>query len=285
MLRLALFPMRLPYLLILAALPSLGFSLFLMQHAQAGRIPLILQAVTSGIAALACFLTIRFSTSRASTKRSYWLLGIALGLVLLPLLLPGSDGPERWINLGNFRLYSAALALPAVLVLLSEAMQSTKTKALWPVIAAILITLALALQPDAAQTTAFVLAIALLLNRAPIVLVLICSLVLAWKQPDPLKPVLYVEGVLELAASINPVALIAALTAIALPLATLLWHAQKSRSMLLFSLAVYYLAIDILAYFQLTPMPLLGYGASPILGYFAMIALAPHDTSRPLETS
>lgn len=265
--------MRLQVLLVLAALPALGVSLFLMQHAQAGRGPMVLQAATFCLSAIICLLVCRFKPAAPSSTPSYWVVGAALVAVLIPFLLPSIEGPRRWINLGGFRLYSAALVLPAMLALLLEAVQSTKTKVPLPMIAVIGIAIALAFQPDASQATAFALAAALLLHRAPIALVLAFSLGYAWSQADPLKPVLYVEGVLELATSIGPVALIAALVAMALPPAVLLWYARTYSSVTLFSLALYYLAIDLLAYFQLTPMPLLGYGASPILGYFIMIAL------------
>ena len=64
------------------------------------------------------------------------------------------------------------------------------------------VALALAFQPDASQLTAFSIAagIALFLNKPPLlykvaILLGICACMLfAWSQPDPLEPVLHVEG-------------------------------------------------------------------------------------------
>ncbi|MGC4044657.1 MAG: hypothetical protein QM758_12755 [Armatimonas sp.] len=272
--------MRLPYLLVLVALPALAGSLFLMQHAHAGRGLLIQQVTVSGIAIVVCLLACR---AKLPAARMPWFIGGAFLAVLVPLLLP-TEGPRRWINLGGFQFYSAALVLPATLLLLSETMQRAKDKIPWPLITVIGIALVLALQPDASQVTAFALACALLFHRAPIALALVGCITLAWKLPDPLKPVPYVEGVLEFAAGISPVALIAALIAIVLPPTILLWQARAYKSMALASVALYYVAIDVLAYFQRTPMPLLGYGASPLLGYFAMVALIPSCAARQKET-
>jgi len=170
-------------------------------------------------------------------------------------------------------LCRAGLGWPVTLLLLSEELKDAKAKIPWPLIAVIGIALALALQPDASQVTAFALACAVLFHRAPIALVLAGSVALAWKQPDPLKPVPYVEGVLELARGIGPLAFIGALVALALPIGVLFWQARSHKSIPLASVALYYVVIDICAYLQLTPMPLLGYGAGPILGYFLFTAL------------
>ena len=96
----------------------------------------------------------------------------------------------------------------------------------------------------------------------------------AWWQPDPLLPVPYVEGVLDLAGAAGPAALAAALAALALPLLMLTPLARGSHDTAFLSVAIYYLAIDVLAWRQLTPMPLLGFGAGPIVGYALMVAAA-----------
>lgn len=96
----------------------------------------------------------------------------------------------------------------------------------------------------------------------------------AWWQPDPLLPVPHVEGVLDLAAAAGPVWFAAAVIALALPLLALARLARASNAPALLSVAIYYVVIDVLAWRQLTPMPLLGYGAGPIVGYALMAASA-----------
>jgi hypothetical protein len=81
-----------------------------------------------------------------------------------------------------------------------------------------------------------------------------------------------VEGVLDLAAAAGRVVLAAALAVLALPLLMLARQARQSNETALLSVAIYYLTIGVLAWRQLTPMPLLGFGAGPVVGYALMVA-------------
>ena len=135
---------------------------------------------------------------------------------------------------------------------------------------------ALVLQPDASQLSAFALAMLVLLAassshllfRLALLAVLLCCAVVAWRTPDPLAPVRYVEGVFNLAAEVSPFALLAALISAALPVIAFVWVARVTRSSGTFVVAVYYASLFALAPLQVTPVPLLGFGTGPILGYF-----------------
>jgi hypothetical protein len=141
-------------------------------------------------------------------------------------------------------------------------------------VALLVIATALAAQPDASQATAFALAGLVVLSRVPLTVLarvgvgiaLAGAATVAWLRLDPLEPVSYVEGVLVLAQQVGPLGFGLALVALALPVAMLLRAGQVA-------VAVYYAAILFFAYRQLTPMPLLGFGVGPILGYFAMANL------------
>jgi hypothetical protein len=140
---------------------------------------------------------------------------------------------------------------------------------------------ALVLQPDASQLTAFALAMLVLLaapsshllRRLALSAVLLCCTAVAWRAPDPLVPVRYVEGVLNLAAEVSPFALLAALISAALPVIAFVWVARATRSRGTFAVAVYYASLFALAPLQATPVPLLGFGAGPILGYFLVASV------------
>jgi hypothetical protein len=124
---------------------------------------------------------------------------------------------------------------------------------------------ALVLQPDASQLTAFALAMLVLLaapsshllRRLALSAVLLCCTAVAWRAPDPLVPVRYVEGVLNLAAEVSPFALLAALISAALPVIAFVWVARATRSRGTFAVAVYYASLFALAPLQATPVPLL----------------------------
>lgn len=250
--------------LILAALPAFLGSLFLMHRGGASPSQQLQQAFVFSVAALACALLSRKPLTFTDKSRDRALI-VAAVLVALPLLLP-SAGPHRWLGAGGFRLYMASVLLPGTVLLLPQA------RSAWA--ALLLLTAALADQPDASQATAFALAGLVVLWRTPLSVLarvgvgiaLAGAVTMAWLRPDPLEPVSYVEGVLVLAQQVGPLALVFALVALALPVAMLLRLGQVA-------VAVYYAAIVFFAYRQLTPMPLLGFGMGPILGYFAMASL------------
>lgn len=123
------------------------------------------------------------------------------------------------------------------------------------------------------------------LYLAPLLLPLLFRLVLAagaaLQRPDPLSPVAHVEGVFQLAASVGPLALASAWSAAMLPVATLLWLGVSTRNRGLLAAATYYGALLAHAPLLVTPVPLLGYGAAPILGYAAMAALPTPSAGEP----
>jgi hypothetical protein len=167
-------------------------------------------------------------------------------------------------------------------LLLARAMRASASMPRWPWFVLPTALWALAAQPDASQATAFAMACALPLWRVSagatakglVAATLAAGVAWAWWQPDPLLPVPYVEGVLDLAGAAGPVALAAALVALALPPLMLARLARASNDAALLSVAIYYVVIAVLAWRQLTPMPLLGFGAGPIVGYALMAASA-----------
>jgi hypothetical protein len=142
---------------------------------------------------------------------------------------------------------------------------------------------ALVAQPDASQTTAFAIACLpfLVSGTLPLAARVGVGIALAgasytvWLRPEPLKPVPYVEGVFALARSASPFALSLALLSVALPLVVLLRQCRASSyRWTVLPATIYYVGIAFFAYRQLTPMPLLGFGPGPILGYFGVATLS-----------
>ena len=169
--------------------------------------------------------------------------------MVLPLVLFSLGAPLR-----SFGLYAASVTAAAV---------------------------ALALQPDASQMSAFALGILVLLAtssahlpfRLALFAILLGCAALAWSAPDPLAPVRYVEGVFSLAAEASPFALLAALIAAALPVIAFALVARRTRSSGTLAVSVYYATLFALAPLQITPVPLLGFGTGPILGYFLVAGM------------
>lgn len=274
---------RLP--LLAAPIPALIGSLLVMHSAEVGRTLLLQQVLVFCAAAAGCAFALARARPFALPKNRHWIIGMIVVLLLLPVLVSPAEEPRRWLSLGSFRLYVSALLLPATLLLLTAKCRATESRAWWPVAAGVAIAVVLTAQPDASQVTAFALAFAACtlrvqagaLIKVGTLIALANCVVIAWSRPDPLTPVPYVEGVLDLARSISPLAMVVVIAAITLIPACLIWHARSRQNFALFAVAIYYLVIFFLACLQFTPMPILGFGAGPILGYFAMLFVASID--------
>lgn len=268
-----------PLVLFGMAAPSLALSFWLLQIAPAPRSALMQQAAAIILGVILVALTRR---SRLTAPRVPWVtLGLALSL-WLPIVCNSEAGPERWLNFGGIRLYLAPVVVPLTVFLLGA---RTSMPSVFYMGIVTTTAIALTLQPDAAQLTAFAFAMLSLfiaskgnrwLQASLLTLLLVC-LTAAWRIPDPLAPVPYVEGVFGIAAQASPVALVAALAFAAMPVAGFVWLAKAKRCSGPLSVAAYYATLFALAPLQVTPVPLLGFGSGPILGYFLILAAIAGD--------
>lgn len=242
---------------------------------------LVQQVVVAGLLFAAAVVSPRWLRAWASAG-AVWVVAAAVILVWAPVWPHTGDEPQRWLGGGGLRLYVSAMVLPPVILLLARALHLTAAGPLWVPLAMTAMVGALAAQPDASQATAFALACGIPLCTAPgrplakvvMLATLIAGVAWAWRQPDPLLPVPHVEGVLDLARAAGPLALVAAIASLALPLVVLFQRSWHSGDAGLLAVGIYFGAIDVLASRQLTPMPLLGFGAGPIVGYVAMVLVA-----------
>lgn len=274
--------MRADLRLLAAALPALAGSLWLMRQAGAGAALVTQQIAVAVVSFGAVALTRPRLPSSRTTRHPALAAGIAVVLLWAPLWVSTLALPERWLTVGGVRVYVASALLPALVLVVARTLDSSATARRWPWTLTPAALWALSAQPDASQATAFALACAPPLARASagagikalVAATLGAGVAWAWWQPDPLLPVPYVEGVLDLAGAAGQAALATSLAALALPALMLARQARASNDAALLSVAIYYVAIDVLAWRQLTPMPLLGFGAGPVVGYALMVTAA-----------
>lgn len=203
---------------------------------------------------------------------------LTLGICAIPLL-GSATGPERWLKLGPVNLYIAPVMLPLALVAFAHWSQVTSRRAVLALLLVIGIAAVLAIQPDVSQVVAFSAGVAVILSvstRSGIerVAALTTSLglcIAAYLRPDPLQPVSYVEGVFRLALDHSVLAGTAVLLA-AVAFIAMLFVRLREIHIGLGSIAMYYLVLFVCSGFGLTPAPLIGFGAGPLLGYGLMIA-------------
>ena len=268
------------YALIAAAVPALLGSLLLLNFAEAPRALLVEQAAIALAALLASVISVRWLKTSSFLKPSPWLFLGMVVLLYLPLLDWQSSPPHRWLGLFGFRLYIAPVVLPVFLLLWHQALSTDKSTVSVSSVSALLAGLALFTQTDAAQLSALAIGSipifwCLAIGRAGrlcLITALLGAAAVSWSTPDPLDPVTYVEGVFLLAASASGWWLFAAVLVSALPIVILVWLARSTNSAGVLAVGLYFSVLLLLAPIQTTPVPLLGFGAGPVLGYFIMAA-------------
>jgi len=215
---------------------------------------------------------------------------LSVVLLLATLVARGRQGVHRWIQLGPLTFHVASLSLPLVLIELDRLLRYARFAI---AIGAILtIAVILAVQPDAGQASAFAgSAIVLLIcDRTRVSVTVTAALALialaasALLRSDPLAPVPYVE---EIAIRIShrgaawEAAVVLALALLIVPFGVPM---TRGRSPAGLAVAVYLVLSIAASCWGNFPVPILGYGMSPIIGYFAgwawLRSVVDHGTSR-----
>jgi hypothetical protein len=241
-----------------------------------------LNLIAGVLSAAICALFLTRSRTAMSKTTAIICACLAAGTLAATFAMAGSMGVHRWIQVGPLNVHAGAVCLPVLIAALG-ALDAFGGKLRWaPLLLAISVVTLLLLQPDAAQATAFAGAACTLLiankqrSGAAWTAALVIGALAAWTwtRLDPLSPVPYVEGIVGLARQSGPAWLVASIGALAiLPLpffvSPLSRHSAVARA-----LGVY-LCICILApFFGHFPVPLVGFGLSPIAGYFVALACA-----------
>lgn len=204
-------------------------------------------------------------------------------LTLIGLAMPllgDSTEPERWIPAGPLRFYVAPLMLPSFIAACSVFMDKDGQYQMMYLAAVLVAALLLAFQPDASQVLGLLVASAVVIVRyrlgtfcfSAIVIPLALVTMWAFSMPDPLAPVPHVEEVFALALGHSLLAGIAVIASAA-ALIFGLWRQSVSSSPGLSAVAAYYMVLFVCSTAGITPAPLVGYGAGPILGFGLMVGL------------
>lgn len=213
---------------------------------------------------------------------------VIASVILLGLTFSGQgiDGVHRWLRLPGFTLNAAAIALPAAIVALTRLAGERQTA--WVSFGIAGIALLLFLQPDASQLLAFSLPMIVLLTGAdfPKALKLGGSILLAalallsWLHPDHLPPVSYTEGILEMLRGQSAMLyVVGSLALFRVPVRFMIGGLEKGQRAEL-GIALYYALLILASFVGNFPVPFMGYGVSPILGYYVMLIESRRLTGR-----
>jgi len=268
-------------LLLLAPLPALVVGVLIMRRSGVSSSVVAQQLAAGLILTIICFVVcLRRRRTLNVTPPASTVIAAAAPVVLLVLTLfsRGMDGVRRWVSAGPVQLHAGFVALPVLIILAGALARSGSSRARWIADAGIVIAAAtLAFQPDASQAVAFAAAVVVMVlqrshaSRIDWIAAVVCvgSSILALSRRDPLEPVPHVEGIVHLAARSGSAWLATSIVALMLlPLPFVLnWvkHRDHHEGM---ALAVYFVTVCVAALVAPFPVPVLGFGLSPVLGYF-----------------
>jgi cell division protein FtsW (lipid II flippase) len=212
---------------------------------------------------------------RASPTRGLAITIVAVVLLLATLAVEGVQGVHRWIRIGSLTIHVASLSIPLVLVELDRILRDARLAIAFAVLLTVAATLAM--QPDAGQATAFAGAGILLLavhwkrNRiaVAVMLALLTLAGLSFLRNDPLAPVPHVEEIASRIAQQGAAWAAAVVIALTLPIVPFVTRTNRASTSAGLAVAVYLALATAASYWGHFPVPVLGYGMSPIIGYFA----------------
>lgn len=270
-------------LLLLAALPALvaGWLVLYISNVEAGV--WAIQAVATLLMISFAYLGDSLPGDLGKGRFPLACVVVAAAVCVLPLLT-SENGPNRWVNLGPVRLYVAAIVLPLALVLSGGLFQRKSRMGMAALggIGPVLV-----FQPDFSQLLAFSAGLLLVLFNSPVSLMVRLAFAVllgaacgaAFAQPDPLKPVPYVEGVFELAFRHSIFAGVVVLACAAAFLG-LLAKGLRTVNPGFLGIPAYYAVLYGCSAAGMTPAPLVGFGAGPLLGFGLLAAAASMDSGQ-----
>ena len=214
----------------------------------------------------------KYANSKSRYQKA--VLPALLGLLILTFANQGLEGVHRWISIGIVRINVAMIILPLTLIELWNIFQ---TKDFWFGCGAALgIVLILFFQPDASQLAGFAIPAMIMSGRKTkskivrfsIYCVFSSFVVFSWVFPDNLPPVSYVEKILDMVAGMGVVWLILGAISLAiLPTPFLMFPPENAKPISRY-IACYYIIVIFSTLLGNFPVPLMGYGVSPIIGYY-----------------
>ncbi|WP_070000977.1 cell division protein [Cellulosilyticum sp. I15G10I2] len=202
---------------------------------------------------------------------------LILMLYVITFIDLGMDGVHRWLSLGPIRLYISSIFAPILIIELWALLKNNNE--LLVAVITIIVAILLVLQPDASQLTAFAIPMMIILfskinNKILscfIIGILISLIITSWIFLDSLPAVIYVEEIVGLVMGMGLIwSILGIISLIILPM-PFLFLSKMNERILSKCLGLYFVILIITTSFGNFPVPLMGYGISPIIGYLMAI--------------
>jgi cell division protein FtsW (lipid II flippase) len=267
--------------LLLAPLPAIGVGAAVAREIHVpvtAFLPNLVALVVGGCATL-CFLRVSSNTRQRLLR---WLSIAGFLAIAATLVGAGLQGVHRWLSIGALQLNASAAFLPWILGGLASHSPRDRALGLSLVFAVQLVHFA---QPDAAQATALAVGMVPIIvdqrlahSRAALIVGAASLIIVActWMRADPLPAVDHVERILVLAFSQSMASAVTALAVMAALFAPMVF-ALRTRLVVARSLGlafVLYLGTLVgMTFLGNFPVPVMGAGAGPVLGWCAILAV------------
>jgi acetyl esterase/lipase/cell division protein FtsW (lipid II flippase) len=261
----------------------LGLAYMAAAGAPATYIGVNLGALALGIGFLA--VAVRLSPM-AGRWSGFEILAIAVVLLATALFGRSVEGAARWFALGPFFLQTSLIVLPLMIIRFARNQNPIATAGMC------LAALALALQPDRAMAGVLLAGLGTLsLFRFDrfVGAALACAaiaFVVTLQRPDTLPAVPFVDRILWSALDIHPLAGAAVWIGAAVLLVPVIvgLSAQPDMRASIFVFGAVWLAVILSAALGNYPTPVVGYGASAIIGYLLCLSALPKSVAAGLPT-
>ena len=221
-----------------------------------------------------CWIMLKRKRANVTGRYKKLVLPAILSLLILTFANQRLEGVHRWISIGIVKVNVAMIILPLALI---ELWNTLQTKDFWfGCSVALGILLILFLQPDASQLSGFAIPVMLLLGRRTeskiVRYTLYCIfssfVVFSWIFLDHLPPVSYVERILDMVAGMGVVWLVlGVISLVLLPTPFLLFPPKNAKPISRY-IGCYYIIVILSTFLGNFPVPFMGYGVSPIIGYY-----------------
>ncbi len=258
---------------VLQVVATLIISVLAIGAAGGSSSAMILQVAAGAVGALLA-LVVAWVAKPPGRIVGYGLLALVLAAEAFVLVAGVSmEGVRRWIGLGPIQLHAALLLIPLAAWTAARRLDAIAAVLL----AAILVVLAA--QPDAAAVLALTLGVGAvaLVDKAKrgwgLGIVAVGAVCAGWalSRPDPLPAVGHVELVVRKSLEVSPTLGALVLVAlIAVPMA-MLWPRRTPATLALAAAWSGFVLANLIANY---PAPVIGAGASPVLGWLLSIGLA-----------
>lgn len=261
----------------LQVLATLVISVLAIDAAGGSSSAMILQ-VAAGVVGALVALVMAWIARPPGRIVGYSLLALILAAEAFVLVAGVSmEGVRRWVSLGPIQLHAASLLVPFAVWTAAQRLDTIAAALLAAILAV------LAAQPDAAAILALTLGVGAvgLLDKAKtrwaLGVVAVGAVCTGWalSRPDPLPAIGHVELVVRKSLEVSPTLGALALVAlIAVPMAVL-WPRRAPATLALAAAWSGFVLANLIANY---PAPVIGAGASPVLGWLLSIGLASGST-------